>query len=30
MKNRAGKPDEEIYRRLIEACGYCELKDIVL
>jgi hypothetical protein len=30
MKKRTGKQDEEIYRRLIEACGRCGLKPRVL
>jgi pentatricopeptide repeat protein len=27
MKKKGIKPDEEIYRKLIEACGYCGLRD---
>lgn len=30
MKKTANKPDEEMYRKLIEACGHCGLKDRVL
>lgn len=30
MKKKSGKTDEEIYRRLIEACGRCGLKHRVL
>mmetsp|Transcript_15883 Transcript_15883/g.29091 ORF Transcript_15883/g.29091 Transcript_15883/m.29091 type:complete len:889 (+) Transcript_15883:753-3419(+) len=30
MKKKTGKQDEEIYRRLIEACGRCGLKHRVL
>jgi pentatricopeptide repeat protein len=30
MKKKGIKPDEEIYRRLIEACGHCGLKGRVL
>ena len=30
MKKNGNKPDEEIYRKLIEACGKCGLRDRVL
>jgi len=30
MKTKANKPDEELFRRLIEACGHCSLKERVL
>ena len=30
MKKKAAKPDEEIYRKLIAACGHCGLKESVL
>ena len=30
MKKNGNKPDEEIYRKLIEACGKCGLKDKVM
>lgn len=30
MKKNANKPDEEIYRKLIEACGHCGLRERVL
>ena len=30
MKKKATKPDEEIYRKLIAACGHCGLKENVL
>lgn len=29
MKKQANKPDEEIYRKLIKACGHCALNDTV-
>lgn len=30
MKKKSTKPDEEIYRKLIAACGHCGLKESVL
>ena len=30
MKKNGNKPDEEIYRKLIEACGKCGLRERVL
>ena len=30
MKKAGCKPDEDIYRKLIEACGRCGLKERVL
>jgi len=30
MKKKSAKPDEEIYRKLIAACGHCGLKESVL
>ncbi|CAG9324793.1 unnamed protein product [Blepharisma stoltei] len=30
MKKSTNKPDEDMYRKLIEACGHCELNERVL
>jgi hypothetical protein len=30
MKKAGCKPDEDIYRKLIDACGRCDLKERVL